>query len=137
MVWRLVWFACAAIALSYGSYLVAGSVIQARATGSYEPTIVRDVINRDAHHLSGMIMVPSPCDQLTVRTQTLSSTTYMLNFRTWREPSMDCADEITPRAFRTILFATPTNVKLGATLNGAGLSIVVLPLIQVHSTSTE
>ncbi len=136
MVWRVLWFAVGAVALSYVSYLVVGSVVNARAAGVYEPVLVRNVFSAGAHHLSGMVTVPSPCDQLSVRTQALSSTTYMLNFSTWREPSVDCKNDETPRAFHAILFAPPLGVQFGATLDGAGLPIVVLPAKGIDTEMT-
>lgn len=137
MIWRIAWFGVAAIALSYAGSLFAGSAISARAAGLYEPIVIRDVFDRGAHYLSGMVMVPSPCDQLSVRTQALSSTTYMLNFNTWREPSVDCKNDEMPRAFHVVLFAPPVGVEFGATLDGAGLPIVVLPVKATRSTAVK
>ncbi len=123
----MAWFAAVAIAVSYGSYFFAGSIVTARAAGLYEPVLIRDALTRNAHHLSGMIMVQSPCDQLSVRIETLSDTMYMLNFSTWREPSVVCKDETIPRAFNTIVFAPSVGVEFGATLDGVTLPIVVIP----------
>jgi hypothetical protein len=137
MMWRIAWFTVAAIALSYASFLFVGSILHAREAGLNEPVVVRDVLDRGAHYLSGMVSVPSPCDQLSVKTVELSKTTYMLDFNTWREPSVPCPDKETPRTFHTILFAPPVGVEFGATLDGVGLPIVVLPSMSPRSTTTE
>ncbi len=126
----MAWFTIVAIALSYSSYLLAGGVINARASGLYEPILIRDVLGQGSHNLSGAVMVPTPCDQISVRTLALSTTAYMLNFETWREPSVDCGNAETPRVFHAILFAPSVGIEFGATLDGVGLPIVVLPVLK-------
>ena len=93
------------------------------------PVIVRDELGQGVHHLSGMVMVPSSCDQLSVRVEPRSDITFVLVFRTWREPSTDCILDETPRYFRAILFAPSTGVGFSATLDGLGFPIVVLPAL--------
>ncbi|OGG53216.1 hypothetical protein A2851_02805 [Candidatus Kaiserbacteria bacterium RIFCSPHIGHO2_01_FULL_53_29] len=127
---RIVWFAIVASACAYATFLVAGSIVNAQASGAYEPILIRDELAPGAHHLSGMIMVPTPCDELTVRTETLSISTYVLVFNTWHEPTVTCAQDETPRYFRAVLFAPAAGVQFSATLDGVGLPIVVLPVVK-------
>ena len=129
MIWRVLWFALVATAISYASYLVVGSIVEARAAGSSGPVMIRDVLGQNAHHLSGMVMVPSPCDELTTRTESISSTTYMLVFATWREPSVNCTADETPRSFHAIVFGPAADIGFAATLDGAGIPIVVMPTL--------
>ncbi len=124
----MLWFVIVAVGVAYISYLVIGGVVNAQAS-SAPPVVVRDEVGVNAHHLSGMVMVPTPCDQLSVSTETLSPTTYSLLFKTWREPSVQCAEEPTPRAFRTVLFAAAANTYFVATLDGAALPIAVIPVV--------
>ena len=90
---RMLWFLVVASFVAYAVYLVAGNIVNAQASGEGIPVIVRDELGRGVHHLSGMVMVPSPCDQLSVRVEPSSDTMFVLLFRTWREPSVDCAAE--------------------------------------------
>src|SRR5437868_4807703 len=87
---HMVWFLVFATAAAYGSYLVLGSIVHAHASGIYEPVVIRDELQANKHTLSGMVMVPTACDQLSVETHSLSKTTFALTFRTWREPSVTC-----------------------------------------------
>ncbi len=129
MVSRVLWFAVVAVALSSTVYLVVGSALNARDSGVYESVVIRDELGPGVHRLSGMVVVPTPCHQLSVRTEALSISTYMLLFRTWREPSVYCAATEVPRYFRAVLFAPSTGVEFGATLDDKGLPIVVVPTI--------
>ncbi|MDO8514078.1 MAG: hypothetical protein Q7S50_00880 [bacterium] len=132
MLSRMVWFVIVAVAISYATYITAGSIVNAQARGAYKPVMIRDVLGPGSHHLSGMIMVPTPCHELTLRTEALSAATYELLFRTWHEPSVDCDEEEIPRPFRAVLFAPSTGVEFIATLDGVALPIQVLPSIAGH-----
>ena len=132
MALRILWFVVLAAALSYGSYLLVGNVVNAQASNTYGPTVVRDVLGPGSHDLSGMVMVPTPCDELIVHTEAISPTSYVLLFETWREPSVTCGKEETPRTFHETLFAPAAGVEFAATLDGAGLPIVVLPVVPGH-----
>jgi len=126
---RTIWFFVVASLLAYATYLVAGSIVSAQASGENAPVIVRDELGKGVHHLSGMVMVPTPCDQLSVRVEPVSAVQYVLVFRTWREPSVDCTEDEVPRYFRAILFAPSTGIGFNATLDGIGFPIVVLPVL--------
>ena len=129
MISRMVWFTVVAGLLSYAAFLVVGNVAQAQASGENLPILVRDELGVGEHHLSGMIMVPSPCDQLSVRTEEISRSSYLLVFRTWHQPSVDCTTEETPRYFRALLFAPSAGIEFAATLNDRAFEILVLPIL--------
>ena len=122
---RLVWFFVVASALSYAVFLVAGSTIHSQALGSVRSVLVRDHLKVGEHHLSGMVMVPSSCQQLSVKTEQLSDTVYHLKFTTWEEPYIECVHEDTPRAFRAIVFAPSVGVTFIGTLDESPLDISV------------
>lgn len=126
---RILWFFVVASLLSYATFLVAGNIASAQASGKNLPIIIRDELGVGVHHLSGMLMVPTPCDQLSVRTEAVSDTVFALVFRTWHEPSAQCAGEETPRYFRAVLFAPSTGIQFIATLDGAGFPITVTPAL--------
>lgn len=126
---RMLWFFVVASAIAYAVYLVAGTIVHAQESRENQPVIIRDELGPGIHHLSGMIMVPSPCDQLSIRTEEVADYTYELIFRTWREPSVDCTNEQVPRYFRTILMAPSTGVTFTATFDGTGFPVIVVPVI--------
>ncbi len=124
---RFLWFFVVASLLSYSTFLVVGNIANAHATGKNLPVVIRDELGVGVHHLSGMVMVATSCDQVSVRTEAISDTTFALVFRTWREPSAKCALEETPRYFRAILFAPSAGVEFVATLDDVSFPIVVAP----------
>lgn len=133
---RMVWFTLVACAVAYAVYLVAGSVVHASSAGTGAPIIIRDELVARSHHLTGMLMVPSSCHQLSVRVETIAETDYRLVFQTWQEPSTDCSASEVPRIFHAELFAPLTGVRFIATLDGASLPIVVEPYIPAPTAAS-
>jgi len=126
---RMAWFIVVAIIVSYATYLAIGSTINAQAASIAGPVAIRDVLGPGAHHLSGMVMVPSSCYQLSEQTQTLSSAAFDLTFTTWQDPAIGCSGDQVPRQFHETLFAPATGVDFYATLDGANLPIEVIPVV--------
>ena len=126
---RLGWFAVVAVLVAYSLYLIIGGMVNAQASGVGGPILIRDDLRANQHQLSGMVTVPTPCDQLSVKTEALSASTYALVFTTWHEPSVDCGTDPTPRAFRTTIFAPASGIYFVATLDGVSLPIAVVPII--------
>jgi hypothetical protein len=125
---RLTWFLIIAVVVAYAGSTALGSIVSKHESGVGEPIIIRDQLRANEHALSGMVMVPTPCDELVVHTEALSQTTYALLFKTWREPSVDCGGGATPRAFHTVLFAPAAGVTFIATLNDRDLPVAVIPI---------
>lgn len=125
---RLGWFVTGAVIVAYLIFMVLSSVVNAQAAGLNAPIVIRDNVQANVHDLSGMVMVASPCDELSVQTSQVSSTVYQLSFSTWREPSVTCADDSTPRSFHTVIFAPGAGVYFVATLDNAALPIAVIPI---------
>jgi len=123
---HFVWFAIVATAATFVIFFVVGNFFVGTAENA-EPVPVRDVISDGAQHLSGMILLPLACEELTVQTQKVSANGYLLAFQTWQDPSVPCPTTPPPREFDTVVFATSTNVEFSATLNGNGFPITVLP----------
>ena len=134
---RMLWFFVVASLLAYATYLVAGSIVHAQASREYTPVTVRDELGQGVHHLSGMVMVPTRCDDVSVRAEEVSSGTYTLVFRSWREPSTDCPADETPRYFRAVVFAPSVGVQFTASYDGTGFPIVVLPAALSHVSIGE
>ena len=127
--YRLVFFVIVSSAVAYCAFLVAGSVVFARAAGQYDPIIVRDVLSPGLHQLSAIVEVPSGCDELQDTISKISATLYQIAFTTWQEPSVSCDDTPTPRSFRDQLFAPSVGVQFVATMNGQSLPITVISAV--------
>ncbi len=124
---RLVWFFVVAGAISYAVFLVAGNAIQTQALGNSKVVLIRDALKVGEHHLSGMVMVPSTCKQLSVRTEQVAQMLIHLRFTTWDEPSVGCKTEDTPRSFRAVVFAPSVGVEFIGTLDDEPLQLAVTP----------
>ncbi|MEY4747409.1 MAG: hypothetical protein RLZZ416_458 [Candidatus Parcubacteria bacterium] len=136
IVWPFLWFAFLAAAIAYGSYLFLGNIVHTRESGALGSVMIRDELQPGVHNLFGMVSVPTPCDELIVHTEALSTSTFMLSFRTWREPAIkDCPKEETPRSFHAVVFGPAAGIEFVASLNGAGLPIVVLPYASKSGSS--
>jgi len=126
---RLGWFVVGAIIVAYLIFIVLSSIVNAQASGINAPIPVRDELQANEHNLSGMVMVQSPCDELSVKTpEQISPDVYQLTFTTWREPSVTCPNDATPRAFQTVLFAPAAGIYFVATLDNVALPIAVIPV---------
>ena len=125
----MVWFSVIASVTAYATFLVAGSFVNAQAASVAAAIVVRDELSPGSHHISGMVMVPSPCYQLSVHTDALSSTSYNLTFRTWKDSAVECPPDEVPRQFHEALFAPAAGVDFFATLDGASIPILVLPVV--------
>jgi len=126
MMRRMVWFAIVLTAASFAIFAVLGNFAISSAENE-GPVLIRDVVTPGVHNLSGMILLPLSCDELSTQSKPVSSTTYQLIFETWQDPSIACPEEPTPREFKTVIFAPQTGVTFFATLDGQGFPIQVTP----------
>lgn len=132
---RMIWVLAVSVVVAYLVYLIVGNIVNAQAYGANHPVVIRDDLEANRHLLSGMLMVPTPCDQLSVTATKIGSVSYRLNFTTWHEPSVTCSAESTPRAFRLVLFAPAAGIDFVATLDGVGFPIAVIPLSAASDTT--
>lgn len=132
IVTRLGWFAVVALVVAHGTYFLVGNAISAQASGIYDPIVVRDSIGASSHTLSGMVQVPTACDELSLNTIKRSSTEVELVFTTWHEPSVTCKEESVPRSFHAMVFAPSAGVTFTATLDGESLPITIVQVIAGH-----
>ncbi len=126
---RLAWFAVVASISSYAVLLVAGSFVHARAARAYDPVVIRDELGVGVHHLSGMVVVPFNCDQLSMHVEKNSTTTYALEFKTWRDPAVPCDIPDVPRAFREVLFAPSAGIHIQASIDGRSFPVALIPIV--------
>lgn len=125
---RLFWVLAVSGAIAYGVYLVIGSTIQAEADEYTKRVLARDVIDRGAHHLSGMVFVLTGCHELSVRAEELSGKIQHIVFSTWETPYAECVREPVPRAFTIVIFEANADVRFVATMDNEPLSLVVIPV---------
>ena len=135
MIRRLVWFGIVAFAFAFAIFAILGNFAALGAENG-GPVPVRDIISPDTHMLSGMILLPLACDELTVQTQQISANVYDLAFTTWEDPSVPCPETPTPRTFQAVTFAPATGVTFTATLDGNAFPILVLPEALASTTSS-
>jgi len=126
---RLVWFFVVSCAVSYAVFLVAGNAIYQQSLGDTRVVLVRDSLKVGEHHLSGMVMVPRSCKQLSMRTEQIDPGVFLLKFQTWDEPNIECITEDTPRPFRAVVFAPSVGTQFIASLDDAPLRIAVTPAV--------
>lgn len=130
---RLVWFFIVAAALAYAVFLLGGNAIQSEALDQTRIVLVRDHLEVGEHRLSGMVMVPSTCKQLSVRTSEIKPHVIHLAFTTWDEPNITCIEEDTPRAFRAVVFAPSVGVEFTATLDEEPLQLSIHPVTEIRN----
>ena len=128
---RMVWFLVAASIIAYAVYLLVGSMQYAEISGESQPITIVDDLRIGEHHLSGMLVVASSCDQITLHTETVSTSTnvYKLVFRTIREDSVDCTPGSMPRYFRTKVSAPSAGSTFVATLDGKNLPMTIRTIL--------
>ena len=123
---RLVWIVMAATSTAYASYLIAGNALSVNAESSEIPTDIVDFVRPGIHSLSGLVTVPSNCDQLKVNVAQSSPVKFVLQFTTWEEPSIPCPPGMAQRAFTATAFAPAAGIDFTATLDGAPFQIRIL-----------
>lgn len=127
MVGRLVKFTVIASCTAFLAFFVSDHAMSAFAEEGSATVVIRDVVGTGVHALSGIVMLPSLCDQLRVSSEKLETTRYHLVFSTWREPYRDCVAEETPRHFKSQVFAPSAGISFTAELDEKPLAIIVVP----------
>jgi hypothetical protein len=123
---RIAWFAIIAAASAYITYLIFGGIFEVK-----EKQIIslRDEIRGGQHTLTGIVMVPTPCNQLSSDVVELTKTVFALNLRTWHDPAVQCPEKITPRNFKVVAFAPAFGVQFVVFLDGELMQFDLIPVI--------
>lgn len=127
VVWQFLWLMTLGIAISYASYLFLGSIIMAGAAGTPPEIAAIDVIKPGEHHVSGVVLVPSQCHELSVTARKLSETAYQLVFKTWPEPARDCPRGAVTKPFETVIFAPSVGLSFSAIVDEKPVLLELLP----------
>jgi hypothetical protein len=128
----IVWFVLILLIGFAATLIVANEIVRANLK-PIRPILIRDKISVGSHILSGVVPVSSTCDEVIVYTEKISDSLYAIIFTTWREPYISsCIEQETTREFRAVIFAASIGVSFTATLNGAPVSIAVIPEIPLR-----
>lgn len=102
---RLLWAIIVIASCAYGADSFFGSIVNANVQDDINTIRVVDSYKNGEHSLSGMVMVKSPCYDLTVRMRDIDARTTALVFETWEQPYRTCTATPTPKAFTAKVFA--------------------------------
>ena len=123
---RLFWLAVLSVSLAYVFFLLFGSLFTVERPST---VLIEDMLARGQHTVSGMVMLPTPCAELSVKTNKLSPTIYTLELRTWQDPAVRCPKSETPREFNTVAFAPSFGVQFLVMLDGRSVPYHITPVI--------
>ena len=122
---RMLVFVVCATLMAVAAQLYFGSIIFASSKEEVQKIVLRDVYQKETHELSGMVMVPSDCHDLSVRAREVDADTTALIFETWADPTRECEQSATPRAVRSVVFG-PADLEFRALLDGEWISLRVV-----------
>lgn len=123
---RLTFFIVFAALVAGAAHLFFGSIISAAAQEEASTIVLKDAFKNGTHELSGIVMVPSNCHDLTVRTKDVTHTVSAVIFETWEQPFIaDCDRTPSPRAVQAILFG-PKDLDIRAIYDGEWVPIQLL-----------
>ncbi|OGG59992.1 hypothetical protein A2765_00815 [Candidatus Kaiserbacteria bacterium RIFCSPHIGHO2_01_FULL_56_24] len=115
--WRFIWILVVTSAVGYAAYLFFGSIVQAQTEPPMEVDVYDYVdVQAHTHRLSGIIMLPTKCHTIVVKTKELGPGKYHLYFSTFGDEH-GCAPDPQPVAFRTVIDAPLVGVRFSATLD--------------------
>jgi hypothetical protein len=115
---RISWFAVFATFLAIASHLFFGSVFANTNVGVPE-IVIRDTFSdkNKSHDITGRILAPSKCHDLTVRTEDFDADTIVIVVETWEQPYRECSNESVPQSFE-ISFYAPESIKIRTIVDG-------------------
>jgi len=122
------WIVVAITLGAYVTFYVANSTLNGHVSTS-TPLVVRDVLQRGQHHLYGKILVPSSCDEVSVKTVNTGTNDYELQFTTWVEPEVTCIQAPAERVFDAVIFAPSIGVQFTASIDRVPVPLAVYPVV--------
>ncbi len=123
---KVLWFLGLSGITAYGAFLLLDGVVNADTREKASTIVVRDLLDRNTHNLSGVVLVPSPCHQLITYTTRIDASNYLLTFETWEDPSRVCERDFVPRAFHLTLLAPETGIALQGVFNERSVPLEVI-----------
>jgi hypothetical protein len=129
--WRFIWIVVLTSAVAYASYLFFGSIVQAQTEVPLEVDVYDFIdVSARTHRLSGIIMVPTKCHSIVVKSKELSRGKYHIYFSTFGDEH-GCAPDPHPMAFRTIIDAPLVGVEFTASLDWVPIDFKIVS--EAHS----
>lgn len=127
LLWSFITLTVFTIVLSYAAYLFFGSIVNAEIEEPMTRVEVYDFIDTSTktHRLSGIIMVPTRCHELSVKTKELKPGTYHVYFSTFGDVH-GCADDPQPLSFREYVTAPIVGSEFTASLDWRPLEFVIV-----------
>ncbi|MBI4068236.1 hypothetical protein HY413_02410 [Candidatus Kaiserbacteria bacterium] len=126
MLVRLTLFTVTAIAIAYAAHMFFGSIIFAAAEEDASAIVLRDIYKNERHELSGIVMVPSTCHDLTVRAKDIDARSTAIILETWEQPFASACDKApTPRAIHVTAFG-PEGLDLRGMQDGAWVPLTII-----------
>lgn len=120
---RLTFFIVFAVLVAGASHIFFGSIIFAAAQEGASAIVLKDEFKNGTHELSGIVMVPSSCHDLTVRTKDVTHTMSAVIFETWEQPFIaNCDRSPSPRSVQAVLFGAE-NLDIRAIYDGEWVPI--------------
>ena len=129
MIVRLTFFFVFAILTALVSHIFFGSIIFAAAQQEASAIVLKDAYKRGTHELSGIVMVPSSCHDLTVRTKDVTQTMSAIIFETWEQPFLTgCDRSPNPRSVQAIIFGSE-HLDIRAIYDGEWAPLTLVPAL--------
>ncbi|MFZ2555781.1 MAG: hypothetical protein WAZ27_05260 [Minisyncoccia bacterium] len=121
------------ILAGYASQLYFGSIVEAETERNRTRVEVHDFLDVKAktHRLSGIIMLPTKCHSLSIKTKELAPGKYHVYFSTFGDVH-GCAQEPHAVPFRTIVNAPLVGVEFTASLDWHDMDFILVS--SAHST---
>jgi hypothetical protein len=125
--WSLITLTGFAIALSWGAYVFFGSVVSAEIEKPLTRVEVYDFVDTTTktHRLSGIIMVPSKCHEIRMKTKELEPGKYHVFFSSFGD-FHGCAQDPQPISFREFVKAPLVGAEFTASLDWKPLDFVIV-----------
>lgn len=123
-------FTVVAGCVTYIILIVMGKFVDAQIEHDINTVIVRDRLAVGVHNLSGMVMMPSSCHDVSATASKIDLSNYLITFKGWKNPSRECIEEETPQWFHLTVFAPSTGVAFQAVLDERPIPLTVVPTIE-------
>lgn len=126
MMARLTLFTVTAVAIAYTAHIFFGGIIFAAAEQNANAIVLKDVYGNEQHELSGIVMVPSTCHDLTVRAKDIDARSTAIILETWEQPfASECEKAPTPRSIHVTAFG-PEGLDLHGILDGEWAPLTII-----------
>lgn len=133
LLWSFITLTVFTVVLSYAAYLFFGSIVNAQIEEPLTRVEVYDFIDTSTktHRLSGIIMVPTKCHSVSVKTKELEPGKYHVYFSSFGDVH-GCADDPQPLSFREYVKAPIVGSVFTASLDWRPLEFVIVSKAHSH-----